>query len=295
MPDYRRTDVSYTDSFNAFAVKDVPLIEPGDDVAQIIIDSIEKMGKTIKENDIFIIASKIVSKADPNCYVDLRTIVPSERALALAKLLDPRRDARHIELTLQQGKLLGWSFTGLLIELENGMILPHAGLDRDNIKNTDASDITIKLPEDPDKSAKEIRVKLEEHYKVKLGVILNDTMIRSWRNGGMGMSIGSSGVKVLDEIHKDQFRNMCLETGRPLGFRNVMNIGDQLAGIGTLLMGETIEGIPLVVIQGFNLSNNTQDSRLLSHTRKNLMDIHEIQQYEYQPNGTDKVYYFKPK
>lgn len=295
MPDYRRSDVSYTDSFNAFAVKDVPLIEPGDDVAQIIIDSIEKMGKPIKENDIFVIASKIVSKADPNCYVDLRTIVPSERAIELAKHIDPRRDPRHIELTLQQGILLGWSFTGLLIELANGLILTHAGLDRDNIKNTPNSDITIKFPEDPDKSAKEIREKLEEHYKVKLGVILNDSMIRSWRNGGMGMSIGSSGVKVLDEIHKDQFRNMCLETGRSLGFRTTMNIGDQLAGIGTLLMGETVEGIPVVVIQGFNLSNNTQDSKLLSHTRKNLMDIHELQHYEHQTISNDQVYYFKPK
>jgi coenzyme F420-0:L-glutamate ligase/coenzyme F420-1:gamma-L-glutamate ligase len=64
-------------------LRDIPLIKPGDDLAEIILRSIAKMNWELQNGDVLVIAQKIVSKAEDR-VVDLATVVPSSRAIELA-------------------------------------------------------------------------------------------------------------------------------------------------------------------------------------------------------------------
>src|SRR5258707_2155161 len=77
------------------ALKDVPLIRHGDDLADIILKGTGASGLTIEDNDIFVIAQKIVSKAEGR-MMDLATIEPSKSAVELALITE--KDARVVEL-----------------------------------------------------------------------------------------------------------------------------------------------------------------------------------------------------
>ena len=64
-------------------VPGIPLIEPGNDLAAIVIGAMGKAGFGYSDGDIIVVAQKVVSKAQGR-YVDLATVVPSARAHELA-------------------------------------------------------------------------------------------------------------------------------------------------------------------------------------------------------------------
>ena len=74
-------------SLELLALNHFPLVEPGDDLPSIIFDSIKNNKLIINDNDIIVIAQKIVSKAE-NRYVNLKTIEISEKAKDLSKKLN---------------------------------------------------------------------------------------------------------------------------------------------------------------------------------------------------------------
>jgi len=65
-----------------FGLRNFPMVEPGDDIASLIIASVSEMSESIQEDDVIVIAQKIISKAE-NRYLDLRTVEPSEEARIL--------------------------------------------------------------------------------------------------------------------------------------------------------------------------------------------------------------------
>jgi F420-0:gamma-glutamyl ligase len=61
------------------AVPGVPLISTGDDLGIILIDNLESVGPPLHNDDVLVIAQKVVSKSEGRC-VDLAAVVPSRRA-----------------------------------------------------------------------------------------------------------------------------------------------------------------------------------------------------------------------
>ena len=59
-------------------------IQPGDDLAQILISAMDKTELCIEDGDILVIAQKVVSKAEDR-FVALKDVSPSAAALELAK------------------------------------------------------------------------------------------------------------------------------------------------------------------------------------------------------------------
>jgi len=279
----------FGDSLHAFAVKGIPLIEMGQDIIEPIIHALDDMNETLQENDIVIITSKIVSKAE-NRLVDLREIEPSERAKEIGKkaFIDPRR----VELTLQQGKLLGFGGRAILIQNELGLIIENAGIDNGNLLNTKTRDLVLLLPSDPDKSASQIREKLEDHYHTNLGIIIKDSSRSAWRNGHIGLAIGSSGVKMRDVVYEDPIRKFDLY-GVPTRV-SVANIGDQIASIGNLLMGETSEGLPVIVVRGLNNADQSQTSEVLRHTTLGALESNELEKSSIFVETSSNLFYRKP-
>ena len=80
-------------------VPNIPIINPGDDISQILLDTLKKESITIEDRDIFVIAQAIISKSE-NRIIDLKSIIPSTKAKDYAKSVE--KDPRIIELILQE-------------------------------------------------------------------------------------------------------------------------------------------------------------------------------------------------
>mgnify|MGYP001366937955 FL=1 len=245
---------------NIFALEKIPLIIPGDNLAKIIFNALKKSKLVIQDGDVFVIAQKIVSKAE-NRYVTLSEILPSKKASVLAQKTD--KDPRLVELILRESKKVVRFRKGVIVvEHKLGFIHANAGIDRSNIESDSLNPRVLLLPKNPDLSAQQLQKELSKFLRKKVGVIINDSTGRAWRNGIVGIAIGCSGVSVLSDLRgqKDLY-------GRTLEVTEV-GIADELASSASILMGQSNEGLPVVIIQGLKLSNDKRGSKALLRLAK---------------------------
>jgi coenzyme F420-0:L-glutamate ligase/coenzyme F420-1:gamma-L-glutamate ligase len=220
----------------------VPLVQPGDDLGAIAAAAFAANGVAPEEGDVLVVAQKIVSKAEGR-YVDISTVRPSERAIALAAELD--KDPRFVEVVLSESKRVVRHRPGLLIvEHRLGFVMANAGIDHSNIGWEAGSERVLLLPVDPDGSAHALRQYLIGAFGVELGVIISDSFGRPWRKGTVGVAIGASGLPALVDLrgHPDLFGRELLVT--ETGF------ADEIAAAAGLLMGQADEAVPMVLVRG---------------------------------------------
>lgn len=231
------------------ALPGIPLVEPGDDLPMIILEAYARAGLTPTDDDVLIVAQKVVSKAE-NRYAYLGSIEPSAPALALADRT--RTDPRLAELILRESREVVRQRPGVIIvEHRLGYVHANAGIDRSNIASDDDHDPRVLLlPADPDASARLLRDNLRERCGAELAVIINDSAGRAWRNGVIGFAIGCAGIEPLRDMigQPDMF-------GRALE-RTQIALADELAAAGSLLMGQASEGMPVVLARGVQFSTS---------------------------------------
>ena len=232
----------------------MPLIQPGQDVSDEIINAIASESILVDDGDVIAIAQKIVSKSE-NRYLDISSLSPSEEAKILSKQID--KDPKFIQAILNESKkVVRYRMGVLIVEHKLGFIHANAGIDRSNIDQE--QDIVLLLPEDPDESAKEISQSLSQFFKKNVSVIITDTMGRPFRNGIVGFTIGSHNIEcILDERgQKDLYENKLKVTQ--------IGIADELAAAASLLMGQAAQKKPVVIIKGYKFKqNNLSDSQSL--------------------------------
>jgi coenzyme F420-0:L-glutamate ligase/coenzyme F420-1:gamma-L-glutamate ligase len=226
-----------------YALSDIPLVEPGDDLAAVLTDALRRNGLGLVDGDILVIAQKIVSKAE-GLYVDLDQVEPSDRARELAERLG--KDPRHVEVVLSESEEIVKVGEHVIVAAHKlGFVMANAGIDESNISHGENGNRVLLLPRDPDGSAAELKRRLEDAFGVSIGVVINDSFGRPWRNGVVGVALGAAGVpSLLDRIgSKDLF-------GRTLKVTEIA-VADELASAASLLMGQADEGLPAVLVRGF--------------------------------------------
>jgi coenzyme F420-0:L-glutamate ligase/coenzyme F420-1:gamma-L-glutamate ligase len=220
----------------------IPLVQPGDDLGAITVAALRSKGLVPEQSDVLVVAQKIVSKAEGR-YVDISTVQPSERAIALAAELD--KDPRFVEVVLSESKRVVRHRPGLLIvEHRLGFVMANAGIDHSNVAAEDGFERVLLLPVDPDGSAQALRQYLIGAFGVGLGVIISDSFGRAWRKGTVGVALGAAGLPALVDLrgHPDLFGRKLLVT--ETGF------ADEIAAAAGLLMGQADEAIPMVLVRG---------------------------------------------
>lgn len=228
------------------AVPRIPAIQPGDDLATVIGESIAAAELKPADNDVLVISHKIVSKAEGR-YVDLSHVQPSTHAEALA--LETEKDPRFVEVVLSQSRAVLRSRPGLIIvEHKLGFVMANAGIDQSNVSGGVSGERLLLLPEDPDHSAAQLRRALQTRFGVNMPVIICDSVGRAWRSGVVGLAIGVSGLPSLVDLRGAYDRE-----GRELLVTTV-GFADQIASAAELLMGEGAEGQPVVLIRGLRWS-----------------------------------------
>lgn len=224
------------------ALTGIGLVRSGDDLSQIISQALDDNYLILEPGDVLVIAQKIVSKAE-GCYVDLRNIVPSPRALELSEKVC--KDARLIELILSEAtEVIRYKPGVLVVAHRLGYVLANAGIDHSNVGPSGDSDTVLLLPSNPDRTCEELRQKLRSVTGVAVGVVMSDSHGRAWRNGTVGLAVGAAGVQTL----LDQRGTLDL-FGSPLEVTQI-GFADEMAAAASLIMGQAAEGRPVVHLRG---------------------------------------------
>ena len=229
------------DAVTIFAVNNLPLIQKGDNLGQLICEAAEKQETPIQEKDVVVVTHVAVSKAEGN-VVNLDQVVPSERAKEIAQKTN--KDPAMVEVILQETKeIVRMGQNSIITETHNGIICANAGVDRSNVLG-DRN--VVPLPKNANASAQGIRQEIKRITGVNVAVIVSDTHGRPFRNGEINVAVGVAGIKPIRDRRgeKDLF-------GYVLKIKQTA-IADELASAAELVIGQASEGIPVAIIRGYN-------------------------------------------
>ncbi|WP_405269885.1 coenzyme F420-0:L-glutamate ligase [Methanobrevibacter sp.] len=227
-------------SIELFGLENIPIVDGSSDISKIIKEAIEKQGCGLNHGDIILIAETLISKAEEN-FIKLDELVPSEQAIELSKQC--KKDPKLVEAIIQQSNEIveiGPNF--IITETIHGFVCANAGIDESNV----GDGLATPMPINADKSAFEIREFLEQEFGEEIAVIITDTQGRAFRFGAIGTAIGCSGITPIWRRvgEKDLY-------GRELETTEIATC-DELAAAASLIMGQADEGLPVVIIRGFD-------------------------------------------
>lgn len=231
-------------------------IGAGSRIADVILDSLRDSRIDLDDGDIIVIAQKVVSKAEGR-VVDLNAILPSRRALRLAKQL--HKDPKIVELILRESREVVRIQNGIIItETKHGFVCANSGVDQSNLADSSSA---VLLPENPDRSARKLRAAIRKKSGKDIAVIVTDTFGRPFREGQLNVAIGLAGLRPIKSYigKKDMF-------GRKLHVTEIA-IADEVASAAELVMNKS-DGIPVAVVRGLEYEKTGSSARHLVRPKK---------------------------
>jgi coenzyme F420-0:L-glutamate ligase / coenzyme F420-1:gamma-L-glutamate ligase len=244
-------------SVQIFPLSGLPEVKAGDDLPRLILAAARAQDFSLQQNDVVVIAQKIVSKAEDRS-VRLDSIMPSDRAVRWAR--EWGKDSRVVELVLQESKRIVRMERGVIIsETRHGLVCANAGVD---LSNAEAGKALL-LPEDSDASARILQQQLSAAFNVNLAVIISDTFGRAWREGLANVALGVAGLTPLID-----YRGQTDASGKVLQ-ATIIAIADEIASAAELVMGKT-DRIPVAVVRGAGTTGSGRGSDLIRPAEKDL-------------------------
>lgn len=229
-------------SLHLFALPDIPEIQEGDDLGDVITQAMAACNEQWQAGDIVVIAQKIVSKAE-GCTRRLTDITPTARALEIAA--QSGKDARKVQAILDEStdivRIAAFPPDGLVIARHrDGWVCANAAIDESNVGE---DGVLLLLPKNTDASARRIADALNASTGVTVGVVITDTFGRAWRRGLVNVAIGVANVPtVVSWIGQSDAYGRTLHVSEPA-------FADEIAAATGLLMGKD-SGTPVVVVRG---------------------------------------------
>lgn len=213
--------------YTVWGVTGLPEIDAGDDLIDLIANAVtaqaaEDPESALRDGDILVVTSKIVSKSEG------RQVPVADRDKAIAA-----DTVRIVAERVHPGGVTQ------IVETRHGLIMAAAGIDTSNVPDG----VALRLPEDPDASARLLCAGLRKRLGVDLGIVITDTLGRPWRVGQTDVAIGAAGIVVTDDLRGGVDAN-----GRPLQV-TITVLADELAGAADLVKGKA-SGIPVAVVRG---------------------------------------------
>lgn len=222
------------------ALDGIDEVEPGDDLAGLIVSALDASGLTLADADCVVVTQKVVSKAEGR-LVELSTVDPSPMAMAWAERWN--KDPRQVELVLRESaEVVRMAPGGLIISrTRHGFVCANAGVD---VSNVGGGEVASLLPVDPDASARAIRDGLQARTGAAPAVIVSDSFGRPWRNGIVNVAVGAAGIEAVRDLRGDPDA-----AGRVMQ-ATVIAIADELASAADLAGGK-VEQRPVVLVRGY--------------------------------------------
>lgn len=230
------------------ALPGLPVIRPGDDLVVLIGAALARAELTLRDGDVVVVASKLVSRAEGR-FVDISRVEPTTRARSLAT--ETGKDPAHVALILRESTEVSRTAPNVLIVRHRlGFVVANAGIDLSNaepppeLAATGRGPWALLLPENPDVTARRLRDGLAWGSGAAIGVVISDSFGRPFRLGTVGAAIGAAAVPALFDQRgkRDLF-------GRPLE-RTFTALADQIAAAADLVAGQADEGRGVVLVRG---------------------------------------------
>ena len=225
-------------SFSVYGLS-TGLLQTGDDLTGRIIESLKSTGAgQIEDNDIILLAESPLATVEGR-IVRESDVKPGAEAVSLAKQY--KMSPVMAELVLNEADEIVGGVPGYLLARKGNLFLPNCGIDESNAPD---GWVTM-LPADPDASAERVRREVRERTGKDIAVIVIDSRTHAMRLGVSGVAIGCAGILPIEDERgkKDLFGHELHVTRRATA--------DNLASTAELLMGESSEGVPVVLIRGY--------------------------------------------
>lgn len=221
------------------SIPGIPEIQPGDDITRILVDASIAADIAIEDNDIIVVAQKIVSKSEGR-IVKRKDITPSTKAKQFAEAyhLDPYK----VTLILEESQEIVRHREDLFIcETKHGFVCANAGIDQSNVQ----SDCFLLLPIDSDASALQMKKRILDMIQRDVAIIISDSFGQPWRNGVRNYAIGIAGINALRSYidQTDSHNNILSMTE--------VAIVDELAAAAELVSGKLLQ-MPVTIIKGYD-------------------------------------------
>lgn len=222
-----------TNNYSVFTLEPFPKVSHRARLADLIATAAIE-AHTLKDGDILVVASKVVS-IEEGRQVDLRSVTPSSAAVDLAAKTG--KDVRLLQVILDESQSHRLATPrGPVIAIHRlGYELTSAGVDRHE------ADSAYVLPADPDASARRLRQELKERTGTDLAVVICDSDGRADRGGATVIAIGASGMAPL--------RITQVETGGKIKHQEETLV-DMVAAAAGVAIGQRGRGAPVAVIRG---------------------------------------------
>lgn len=231
------------DRLLAVALPQLPEVRQGDDLGAMIVAAWRELAAAdsslaARRGDVLVVTQKVVSKAE-GAVVELASVAPRPEAVEFARRFD--RDARQVEVVLREAvEVLRMERGVLICRTKHGFVCANAGVDASNVGQSGT--VTL-LPEDPDRSARELRRRITDELGTEVGVVVSDSFGRPWRWGIVDIALGVAGFGPLDD-----------QRGRPDADGRVMRativaVADEIASAAELASGK-VSRRPLVLVRG---------------------------------------------
>jgi coenzyme F420-0:L-glutamate ligase len=213
----------------------------------------ELVGEELRDGDVLVISSKYIAISEGR-VVPLNGVTPSVEARSMGILY--RMSPRLCELILRESDFVVGGVPGFVLAGRDGLLTPNAGIDKSNIEHGKV----VLYPRRPEESADRIREAIRFSRGVEVAVVVCDSRLMPTRRGTTGVALASSGLESVVDLRgrKDLFGKKLKVTSQA--------IADDLSSAAELILGESNESVPIVLVRGLN-------QRMLGHRTYSPMDF----------------------
>lgn len=221
------------------ALKTSHIIQKGENLLDIILETLNFNQKTLNEGDILVLAETVVATCQNRIFHIKDVTEISDKAQHLGN--EYRMDPRFVQKILEESDEIVGGIPTMLFTEKNHVLIANGGIDK---SNSGPEGYYSLWPNAPFETALLIQRELSTKFKIQnLGVIISDSRVQPMRRGVVGVAIGVAGFDpVIDCRGKtDLFGHKMEYTTRA--------IADQLTDVAHVVMGETNEQTPFVLIE----------------------------------------------
>jgi coenzyme F420-0:L-glutamate ligase len=195
------------------------------------------LGSVLREGDVLVLSSKFLAISEGR-VVTLCSVSVSSKAKELAARY--RMDPRLCELVVRESDEVIGGVPGFLLTNRDGLLTPNAGIDKSNVMRG----WVVLYPRRPEALAERIRESVKFACGVSVGVVICDSRLSPTRRGTTGVALAASGLEAILDLRgkRDLFGNVLKVTSQ--------GIADDLSSAAELLMGESDERVPMVIVRG---------------------------------------------
>jgi coenzyme F420-0:L-glutamate ligase/coenzyme F420-1:gamma-L-glutamate ligase len=194
---------------------------------------------TLQEGDVIVVSSKFVAISEGRILA-LDTVIPTDYAIELSSRYNI--PPQMCELIIRESDEILGGVSGFILASKDGVLAPNAGIDKSNIE----PGRVVLYPRDALESASAIVDAMKFRHGLNIGVVISDSRLMPTRKGTTGVALAASGLEAIVDLRGkgDLFGNILRVTSQA--------IADDLCSAAQLMMGESDEATPFVLIRGLD-------------------------------------------